>query len=607
MYVCAFRPVGEAPRAAEVFGRTLQLRRQGEAEPAMLSAGPFVAVAAESRSLRPLLARFGDLTAVGNVRLDNRTELVSLCRHNVPGTTSDLELVLRVLDAYGEQTIARLLGDFAIVAWDARAQRLIAARDAFGVKPLFYRYSNGTMLFASRMDLIATSGEYDLDHIADALAGLSAPEDRTIWAGVRPIPAGGCLLQRGTVAEGRRFWSADDFTPDADADVHERVEQFRDLFRDSVRARLGAPMTTWAQLSGGVDSSSIVAMAQNVYGGDHLAGTVTAVDSLGGGDERRYSDAVVRRFDLRNEQVHDYWAWQDDGHAPPATDGPRPLFPFFARDRRMYNVVRKAGGRVVLSGLGSDHYLMGSMSYMADMAARGRPAAALREVARWSIETRVSFWTLLRKEVIRPLLPAQWRGHDAETALPPWLNGNFARMTGMTSRIADGQTRCGRAGELFARSVARGVGSLGAWIDRWPYDDGIEVRYPFLYRPLVEAGLRLPPSMRIRPDGQKWVLREAMRGMLPEEVRTRTGKGTIDARIMWSLTRERRRIDELLRDPILAQLGCIDAHKLRTAVESARHGVVDNLVFLMSALSLETWLSVRSGKWTAPAAAATAA
>jgi asparagine synthase (glutamine-hydrolysing) len=374
-----------------------------------------------------------------------------------------------------------------------------------------------------------------------------------------------------------------------------------------VSARLGAPMTTWAQLSGGVDSSSIVAMAQHVYGGDHLAGTVTVVDSLGGGDERRYSDAVVRRFDLRNEQVHDYWAWQDDGHAPPPTDGPQPLFPFFARDRRIFDVVRKGGGRVVLSGLGSDHYLMGGLNYMADMAARGRPAAALREVARWSIETRLSFWTLLRKEVIRPLLPAQWRGQDADGALPTWVNASFARRTGMLARSADGQTRTDRAGELFARSITRGVRSLASWVDRWPYDDGIEIRYPFLHRPLVEAGMRLPAAMRIRPDMQKWVLREAMRGMLPEEVRTRTGKGTIDARIMWSLTRERRRIDALLHDPILAQLGCIDAHKLREAVEQARHGVADNLVFLMSALSLETWLSVRSGKWTAPAAAATAA
>jgi asparagine synthase (glutamine-hydrolysing) len=607
MYVCALRPLGEPLRGADVFGPLAELRRRGESEPVTVLAGPFAAVAAESRALRPLLARFGDLTAAGDVRLDNRSELVSMCRHAVPGSISDLELVLRVIDAYGEQAIGRLLGDFAFVAWDARAQRLMAARDALGVKPLYYRSLHGTLLFAARMDLIATSGEYDLDHIADTLAGLASPEDRTIWAGVRPIPAGGCLLQRGTVAEGRRFWTSDAFTPDTDADPRERVEEFRTLFRDAVQARLGAPMTTWAQLSGGVDSSSIVAMAQDLYGGDRLAGTVTAVDSLGGGDERRYSDAIVRRYDLRNEQVHDYWAWQEDGEAPPATDGPRPLFPFFARDRRMFDVVRKAGGRVVLSGMGSDHYLMGRMSYLADMVANRRPAAALREVARWSIATRLSFWTLLRKEVIRPLLPATWRTQDSDEATPAWIQPAFARTTGLDARIAGVQARGDRPGELFSRCISRSVRSVASWVDRWPYDEGVEIRYPFLYRPLVEAGMRLPVSMRIRPETQKWVLREAMRGLLPEEVRTRNGKGTIDARILWSLTRERGRIDAMLRDPILAQLGCVDAQRLRAAVESARHGVVHNLVFLMSALSLETWLSVRSGTWTAPAAAATAA
>ena len=99
-----------------------------------------------------------------------------------------------------------------------------------------------------------------------------------------------------------------------------------------------------------------------------------------------------------------------------------------------------------------------------------------------------------------------------------------------------------------------------------------------------------------------------MRDVLPEQVRTRTTKGGIDARILWSLQRERPRLDAMLRDPILAQLGCIEPALLREAVDGARRGVPVNNVQLFSALALETWLAVRTGRWsTLPQKTVTAA
>ncbi|MGH7447835.1 MAG: asparagine synthase-related protein, partial [Longimicrobiales bacterium] len=147
-----------------------------------------------------------------------------------------------------------------------------------------------------------------------------------------------------------------------------------------------------------------------------------------------------------------------------------------------------------------------------------------------------------------------------------------------------------------------------AWIERWPYGREIEMRYPYLYRPLVEASLRLPAKQRVRPNAHKWILRQAMRDVLPENVRMRSTKGGIDARILWSLQREKPRLDALLRDPILAQLGCIDAAALRHAVDQARRGIPVNNVQLFTALALETWLSVRNDAWAAaPAMAFSAA
>src|SRR5690606_7668818 len=274
----------------------------------------------------------------------------------------------------------------AFVVWDARAHKLIAVRDAFGVKPLYWRVQRGTVSFAATQDLLATGADYDLDHIADILSGMRGPTDRTIWRDVRAVPGGGLLVQRGTVQSGRRYWTPEAFEPEESIDEQTASEQFLALFREGVRSRLGAPATTWSQLSGGLDSSSVVCMSHALLGGGQsLAGTITVVDSLGNGDERKYSEAVIRRVDCRNEQVRDYWAWQEAGLAPPVTDGPRPLFPFFARDRRVCDVVRKSGGRVLLSGFGADHYLFGNLHYVTDMARAGRIGAALRELAAWSV------------------------------------------------------------------------------------------------------------------------------------------------------------------------------------------------------------------------------
>lgn len=601
MYLCAFRPGGSVERG-DLLLRLTRQRSEREADYTVVMAGPFAAaIPADPRRHRTQVARWRHLVAVGDVRLDNRTDLARIA--DLPDAGSDLELVLRAVDTCGERIVNELLGDFAFVFWDPRAQKLLAARDAFGVKALYYRRTPELLLFADRVDALATAGSYDLDYIGSFLTGLIDAGERTVWSDVRCAPAGGMLVQRGTVLAARRYWSAESFTPDTAANRDERynIDVFLALMREGVRSRIGPTGATWAQLSGGLDSSTVVAIAQSVAGpGQGLAGTITLVDGLGNGDERRYSESVIRRYDLRNEQIRDYWAWQDDGLAPPVTENPRPLYPFYARDRRTVELVTKAGGRVLLSGLGSDHYLTGNFNYITDLAFRGKVTAAVREISRWSVNSRESFWHLAHRLLVNPALAVMRNGpRSSVPGLPAWIDARFASERSLAAKTFEAVEVSGRPGNMFADSLARAVATIPSCVDRWPFGDDLEVRYPFLYRPLVEASLRLPPALRIRPEGTKWILREAMRGLLPEEVRTRPTKGTIDARIMWSLQRESSRLDVLLKDPILAQLGCVRPAELRREVDAARRGVSTNLIMLMSALSLETWLCVRAGRWTA--------
>ncbi|MGH7465050.1 MAG: asparagine synthase-related protein, partial [Longimicrobiales bacterium] len=418
MYVCALRPRGESLSKADVFGYITRLRRDGGATLHSIVEGPFAAVALDRPGQhRRLLGRFGNLIGAGDVRLDNRAEIAALAGVHA-NDHDDLELVLGALDRRGEGCIPRLLGDFAFVCWDARAQKLLAVRDAFGVKPLFRRAAPGLQLFSSDIEPLRLDESYDLEFIADHLSGRNAALDATIWRGITPIGAATVVRQRGTVQSTERYWRAEEFIPADAGDEEENCRRFRALLEESVRTRAGDSVDTWAHLSGGLDSSSVVALsnAPGMPESRRVSNTITIVDGLGEGDERSYSDAVVRRYGLRNEQVRDYWAWQDDGESPPVTDQPSPLYPFYARDRRVWNVVRSSGGRVLLSGFGADQYLYGNLDYITDLASSGRVRDALGEVTTWAVATRQSFWTVGRRYLLDPFLAR------AHSPLPPrWL------------------------------------------------------------------------------------------------------------------------------------------------------------------------------------------
>lgn len=589
-FVCALAP--DRASAAEA---ARLLRRTGAAVGAVVDAGPFAA-AAGTPVLRPLTARRGPLAAAGDVRLDNRAELLRL-GEPVAGDASDLEVVLALFQARGAECIPLLVGDFALVVWDGRTRTLVAARDAFGVRPLFHARTDGILRVSSRLEALAEGAPYDEAWVAGFLTGGSGDPERTVWEGRQAIPPGGMLVVVDGRREERRWWRAEDVLPGGRADEAEAAAEVRRLFAEAVRVRLGAPGETWSQLSGGLDSSSVVSTAQWLAAEGQapaLAGTVTVVDSLGDGDETPYSDAVLRRWNVRGEAVRDPWPWQDDGEPPAATDEPRPMFPYWARDRRMAGIVRAAGGRVMLSGQGADHYLDGPGTFAADLLSTGRVREALRAVTLHAVARRQSFYRGFWRDALVPLLPAPLARIGARQEAPAWVRPAFARRAGM--RAPRPRSRRGHA---WSDEIALYLRILAGQLEREPFTEGMEVRYPFLHRPLAEFCLRLPVDLRVRPGWTKWVLREAMRGILPESVRTRRGKGGIDARILWALQHEAPRVRWLLRDPLLAQAGWVDADALRAAAEQARQGQVDNLSYLLNTLSLETWLRVRAGAWAA--------
>ena len=588
-----------APDRARYRRRMAALARE---ELIILDEGAFFATLAPAMvPLRPLMARRHRLIAIGNVRLDNRAELRR--GGGEPEPASDLDLVLRSYELRGSQCLSALLGDFALVIYDAHTRSLAAARDAFGVRTLFIGQRSGLVVLSSHLLLVHDHEELDQEFVADFLVGGDPGPERTIWGDSRAVGPGSILTVDNGRVSSRRFWNPDDFSPAQEGDERVQVDRFRELFEEAVSLRLEGGESTWAELSGGLDSSSVVCAAQGLAGAgaspEGLAGTVSVVDHLGSGDESRYSQLVVQRHGVRNERIVDPWPWQRDGRAPPVTDEPRAHYPYFTRDRTLHEIVAHAGGRILLTGLGADHYLYGNRLVGADLLAQGRVLACARDAIDWAVTERGSVWAALRRDVAIPLLPPglqRWLAPPWDR-VPSWIEPGFGRRTSIAERLYMHRTWAAPRGHKFAHRVSADLQELTHWLPRGPASSTLEFRHPFLYRPLVEFGLTLPASMRARPGAPKWVLREAMRGILPEAIRARPGKGAIDARFIWALSRERGAIDALVAKSRLAREGYVCQRPMVEAIQEARAGTCNVVVPLLCALALETWLAAGSGRW----------
>jgi len=548
---------------------------------------------------RPHACTDGNRIAIGTVRLD--------AERGDPESPADLRYVMQAWPA-DDDAVARIRGDFAVVLYDSARRTVFAARDAFGVDGLYYRVLPGGIAFASRADVLALSADaYDRGYLAAFLAGCAPVEGATPFRGVSAVPAGHTLRCVNGQVSVQRWWMPERFLDAEPRRTGDLVDDFRHRFAAAVRSRMApGERDTWSQLSGGLDSSSVVSMASHLaQRGDvphGLAGTVTLVDRHGtGGDERRYVDAVTSAWRVPNVLLLDDARHEGDDDPPPITDQPTASYLAYARDRRLARVVRRAGGTVLFSGYGSDHYLGGSAIFLADWAARGKLGSVVREAGRWAVVGRASAWAMLWHNAVIPLLPGALMRRCLEAAcVPAWIRPAAVRTYELEARTLVTRVARGPAGRKYVTDILLALAGMPHVLALHAVmQDVLEERHPFLDRSLVELSLGFAPAMCAQPCARKWVLREAMRGILPELVRTRHAKGSVDAAFAHWLARNNSRLTENVERAEIAQLGIIEPAALRSAIHAGVNGEPHLRAALVRAFALEVWLLARSGRWTA--------
>lgn len=529
-------------------------------------------------------------------------------------TTSDTETILKAYEAYGASCVDKFRGMFAFAIWDARSNELFIARDRLGVKPLYYANSDdGSFFFASEIKALLEAGavkpELEYRALTDYLANHGTSGELTMFAGVKRLLPGHTLTFGDDRVEINRYW---DISFDRDAvsprSDREWIEEWSSLFTESVRLRLMADVPLGMFLSGGIDSSAIAAEMSRMV--DGRVKTFSVAFEEREANELRYARLVSDRFGTDHHEVivspHSFFEalprliWHEDE-------------PIAHPSSIALNFVSRLAAehvKVVLTGEGSDESLAGYGRYaktltnikygklfdkIAPEALRSHFAAAI-EVLPLDSKIRHS----LKKSffVVEPTIESAYfdnfavfsrsmQGHLLSATTKDRLNGStdpYAEMSRLFNSLEGGEM----LDRMLYTDTKTYLHELLMKQDQMSMAASIESRVPFLDHKLMEFTASMPLRMKLRGSKTKYVLRKAMKGVLPDEILTRSKMGFPVPIGKWFRGQYRGIVDEFVLSERSLGRGIFDADAVRNLAERHMNGE-NHDEGLWSLVNFEIW------------------
>ena len=461
-------------------------------------------------------------------------------------TRSDSEIALHLFEDRGGRAIHSLRGEFALAIWDARDGQLFAARDRFGIKPLYYTIHDGTFFLASEVKAFAELGvplRWDRETLHD-IHFVAHPPDRTLFAGIYQLPPASCLFTDGEQVRVLPYWDWDYPTAEARPareDEREWIARLACAFEEAVRLRLRADVPVACYLSGGIDSCAVLGFASRLSARPIRAYTLSFdhadydEGSLARAQAER-SGAEFCQVDIRSEHLADNFS-DAIYHAE------RPFANAHAVAKYLLSrAVRDSGIKVVLTGEGSDEIFAGYPHFRRDLVLHGSngkdPAEKARLLAELEAANRVSAGTLM-PQGSTTLESVQGILGFVPSNLEAWaqIGTGLLRVTcdGFRNAFTDrdtfrvmlscldverqlaGRHPVNQSLYIWGKTMLPNyiLSNLG---DRMEMAHSVEGRLPFLDHHVVEEAARMPVALKINGMTEKYVLREAARPVLTDAV-----------------------------------------------------------------------------------------
>jgi asparagine synthase (glutamine-hydrolysing) len=563
---------------------------------------------------QPVPNEDGTIWVVQNGEIYNFRSLRDQLRElgHVFRTQSDTEVIVHAYEAYGEDCVTHLDGMFAFAVWDSRQQLLLLGRDRMGEKPLYYHAGPDVFVFGSELRALlshpAVPRHLDLASLERYLAFEYIPTPHSILTGVEKLAPGHLLtVSPGSKPHVARYWDLS-FAADPTVGEQEWQEALLRQLGTSVRAQLATDVPLGLFLSGGVDSSGIVALASLASSGQRMK-TFSLGFSERSYDERPFAEAVARACGTEHREVEfsaadasELLERAGDLLDEPLADGS--FLPIY----RLSQVARREV-TVVLSGDGGDELFCGYPTFQADKAARlvqQLPQAAVRLAAQ-CVERLVpsphygSAESLLKRffralphapEIRAQLLLGGLTAPERSALLSPTIRAAGGRVNPFDelAAIRAGLPHLDTLDALIYQHCKLYLAEQNlVAVDRASMACGLEVRAPFLDRPLVELAARIPATLKLKGWRTKHILKRALRGLVPDEILNRRKQGFGVPFGIWMRGPLREVLETRLDPRKVTRVGLFDPRTTARLMAEHVSGARDHQKILWALLMFDAW------------------
>jgi asparagine synthase (glutamine-hydrolysing) len=508
---------------------------------------------------------------------------------------TDPEIIALAFRRWGSAVASHLLGEYAFAVYDSSRRTLLLAHDALGIIPLFFSVSIAEVTFGSGLSNVVAEtgiGTIDEEYIADFFAGVAGLGERTPYRHVQRLRAG----RSAVLSDGRvnyiESYDTRRVAPLRLSSARAYEERLRELLIAAVARSLPSGGKVWSELSGGLDSSSVLSVASKCLHIDIESFSLVFGHSPSA-DESEWINAVLEAYPVPSHRL-------DADTVPPFAELPTEFFgepcgaPLISTLRNARDRMFAAHGvDVVLSGSSGDALFFGDAPepyFLADMLTT-HPPSMVRHLRMWQREwpqpRPLTYW--FRRYVYRPY-QRRFAGKSIVPAalLPPWICADYATKMQLRQR-SERRRVFGHdfAREDFWEKIQRGAALVNT--AQRPLNAQTVYRNPLLYVPLVEFMASVPSEEAFGPGRDRDLQRRALRGILPERTRQRLGKrGPIECYFS-GLEREENGWNALLRKSIIADRGYVDREAWHRAIDRARAGI--SLSGFLQTCALAIWFA----------------
>jgi asparagine synthase (glutamine-hydrolysing) len=540
---------------------------------------------------------------------------------------SDTETIVHLYEQYGNDCVSHLRGMFAFALWDAQQQKLFVARDRLGIKPLYYWINDDHFLFGSEIKALlahpAVRPEFNVDTLAEYLAFGYLAGPRTLFREIQKLPPGHTLEIDGAgKLTTREYWDLAPSAEPAGKSEKECSDQYREILEGAVKSHLMSDVPLGMFLSGGLDSSAIAALMTKIR--QEPIETFSVGYEEEGFSELSYAQAVSKHIGSNHHEVRvnfqDFFGalpkliWHED----------EPLV--WPSSVSLYFVAQLARERVkvVLTGEGSDETLAGYTRYAwtlwnarLDGVYRRLTPGALRD----SIRTAIAHSSLANAS-LRRKLQHSFLGRDGASWESFYFDNFYCAFSETAQEAVLTEAAAGKAGSIYEDSLAFWGKASGDILHRLLYTDiktylvellmkqdnmsmaaSIESRVPFLDHRVVEYALSIPRRFNMRGLSGKWILKSAVKDLLPAEIIYRKKMGFPTPWRGWLEGNHLAVVEKLLTEPRSLGRVLFKAESVKQLFTEHRNRLHDHGERIWRLLNLELWHRVFIDGESATAAA----